>query len=260
MMKMMWEFEDFYGWAERHLALNLDGYKETQLQRRIHTVMGKSGATSLKTYSELIEKDAEIRQDFLDYITINVTDFFRNPELFNEFEKALQNELSPNFGRLKIWSAACSIGSEPYSLAILMRKHRIQSAGKILATDIDEKVLIRAREGSYREYELKNVQEDVLEKYFKQDDKQFAIAPAIKNMVHFEKHNLLADPFDKGYHLIICRNVIIYFKKEVKETLYRKFSESLVSGGILFTGATETIYKPETYGLEKIGKFLYRKL
>lgn len=259
-MKMTWEFEDFYGWANRYLALNLDAYKETQLQRRIHTVMKKAGATSLEMYSELLEEDLEIRQDFLDYITINVTDFFRNPELFNEFEKILQKDLYPTFGELKIWSAACSIGSEPYSLAMMMQKHQMKLKGKILATDIDEKVLIRARAGLYQEHELKNVEDDVRQKYFKPEGKEYVIAPAIKQMVDFKKHNLLADPFKKQYHAIICRNVIIYFKKEVKENLYKKFSESLISGGILFTGATETIYKPETYGLEKIGKFLYRKL
>jgi len=259
-MKIMWEFEDFYSWALRHLALNLDAYKERQLQRRIKTVMEKAGTTSLKTYSELLEKDVRIRQDFLDYITINVTDFFRNPALFNEFEQALQNKLAPNFQRLKIWSAACSIGSEPYSLAMMLQKHNIHLQGKILATDIDEKVLERARIGSYSDYELKNVQDDVRKKYFKQKEKEFTISPSIKNMVAFKKHNLLADSFGEKYHAIICRNVIIYFKKETKEALYRKFSEALVTGGILFTGATETIYKPESYGLEKIGKFLYQKM
>lgn len=259
-MKMTSEFDNFYDWAQRHLALDLDAYKQKQLQRRIYTIMKKSEATSLKTYSELLETDACIRQDFLDYITINVTDFFRNPDLFNEFEQVLLNELAPNFKKIKMWSAACSIGSEPYFLALLMRKHRLYSQGKILATDIDEKVLKRAQAGIYRKHELKNVDDNIRRKYFKQKGKDFIITPVIKNMVNFQKHNLLNDPFKKSYHAIICRNVIIYFKKEVKETLYHKFSDSLVTGGILFTGATEAIYKPEKYGLEKIGKFIYRKI
>lgn len=257
---MTWEFDEFYDWAGKSLEINLDEYKERQLQRRINTVMGQAGTTSLQTYSKLLEKDVEIRQKFLDYITINVTDFFRNPHLFDEFEKALQKELSPTFGKLKIWSAACSIGSEPYSLAMMMKKNHLQLDGKIIATDIDEKVLTRGREGSYKEFELKNLQPDIIDKYFKSKDQQFVIDSAIKNMVDFKKHDLLRDPFGKNYHAIICRNVIIYFKKETKEELYRKFSEALVPGGILFTGATETIYKPELYGLEKVGTFLYKKL
>lgn len=253
------EFEAFYAWADQSLDLNLAAYKEQQLQRRIYTVMGQAGATSLKQYSTLIEQDGDVRQRFLDYITINVTDFFRNPDLFNEFEEVLLGDLASKFSKLKIWSAACSIGSEPYSLAMVAQKNNLQIDGKILATDIDDKVLARAREGIYKAYELKNIDTDVIKNYFKEEDKNFMLNASIKQMVHFHKHDLLMDPFQKNFHAIVCRNVIIYFKKEVKEMLYRKFSESLVPGGVLFTGATETIYKPEVYGLEKIGKFIYQK-
>lgn len=253
------EFEKFYSWAAVYLGLNLMAYKQTQLQRRINTVMGQAGVSTLAEYSALIEKNPDIRQQFLDYITINVTDFFRNPDLFNEFEEVLVNELAPSFGRVKIWSAACSIGSEPYSLAMIAQKNNVLLKDKILATDIDEKVLDRAREGTYKEYELKNIAPEIIKQYFKEDDKQYNLTPSIKGMVEFKKHDLLLDPFEKNLHAIICRNVIIYFKKEVKEELYRKFSESLVSGGVIFTGATETIYKSEQYGLEKIGKFIYQK-
>lgn len=253
------EFETFYLWASQYLGLNLGAYKEQQLQRRIYTVMGQAGATSLQQYSTLIEKNEETRQRFLDYITINVTDFFRNPELFNEFEELLASELSPKFGKLKIWSAACSIGSEPYSLAMLVQKNNLQLESKILATDIDHKVLNHAREGNYKEYELKNMHEDLINRYFIKQNDSFLLDSSIKQMVHFKKHDLLVDSFQKNFHAIVCRNVIIYFKKEVKEELYKKFSESLVPGGILFTGATETIYKPEIYGLKKIGKFIYQK-
>lgn len=234
-------------------------YKQTQLQRRIQTVMGKAGAATLDEYSSLIEKDPLIRQSFLDYITINVTDFFRNPDLFREFEEILRTELAPNFGRIKIWSAACSIGSEPYSLAMIAQKNQIALKNKILATDINAKVLDRARAGTYKKYELKNIPPTILEKYFKENDKEFILTTSIRQMVEFKKHDLIQDAFEKNLHAIICRNVIIYFKKEAKEELYRKFSESLITGGILFTGATETIYKPEQYGLEKIGKFIYQK-
>lgn len=253
------EFETFYTWANQNLELNLAAYKEQQLQRRIYTVMGQAGATSLEQYSALLEKDEEVRQRFLDYITINVTDFFRNPDLFNEFEEILLKDLSATFGKLKIWSAACSIGSEPYSLAMLVKRNNLQLENKILATDIDTKVLNRAREGIYKEYELKNINSDIINSYFKKEDQQYLLEPTIKQMVQFKKHDLLVDPFQKNFHAIICRNVIIYFKKEVKEKLYEKFSESLIPGGVLFTGATETIYKPELYGLEKIGKFIYQK-
>lgn len=257
---MSWNFEDFYEWANIHLGINLSAYKQRQLQRRINTVMENAGTLSLEQYSDLIETNADVREKFLDYLTINVTDFFRNPDLFTEFEKVMVEELVPRFGELKMWSAACSIGSEPYSLAMLAQKNNVQLQDKILATDIDTKVLEQGKAGIYREYDLKNMDETLRSKYFIQKEKQFHISPSIKHKVQFKKHDLLMDPFAKPFHVIVCRNVIIYFNKEVKEELYRKFSASLETGGILFTGATETIYKPEMYDLEKIGTFLYQKV
>lgn len=256
---MTTEFKNFYSWAATYLGLNLAAYKQTQLQRRILTVMSQTGSTSLREFSIDIEKNESTRQRFLDYITINVTDFFRNPDLFAEFETILVNELVPSFGEVKIWSAACSIGSEPYSLAMIAHDRKVSLQGKILATDIDEKILERAKEAIYKPYEMKNVEPTMMMRHFKEENKEYHLSSVIKEKVAFKQHDLLMDPFEKNFHAIICRNVIIYFNKEMKEELYQKFSESLVSGGVIFTGATETIYKPEQYNLEKIGKFLYQK-
>lgn len=257
---MTWNFEQFYNWAERTLNLDLHSYKEKQLQRRINTIMTRSGAASLREYSGLIVENPDIKQDFFDYITINVTDFFRNENLFDEFEKLLIEELHPEFGQLKIWSAACSIGSEPYSLAIIMENQRIPLKEKIIATDIDDKILERAREGIYNENELKNVSDQMITQYFTKEGKKYHLKPIIKDYVRFSKHDLLLDPYEKNIHVIVCRNVMIYFKEEAKSEIYRKFSESLVTGGVLFTGATESIHDPGQYGLEKAGSFMYRKM
>lgn len=257
---MTWDFEEFYAWTNQHLELDLSSYKQRQLQRRITTVMENAGTTSLQTYSQLITTNPSIREKFLDYITINVTDFYRNPELFEEFEKIVESTLVPEFGKLKIWSAACSIGSEPYTLAMIAQDKNIQLQDRILATDLDSKVLERGKTGIYKPFELKNMDDELIEKHFIEKDGKFQINASLKSKVTFKKHDLLVDPFEKNFHVILCRNVIIYFNKEVKEQLYQKFSDSLVPGGILFTGATETIYKPELYNLEKIGTFLYQKV
>lgn len=257
---MTMDFDKFYAWTNQHLALDLSSYKQRQLQRRITTVMENSGLTSLEKYSKAIEEDPTIREKFLDYITINVTDFYRNPELFTEFERIVTEELTPNFDKLKIWSAACSIGSEPYTLAMISQQNKIQLKDKILATDLDSKVLERGKSGIYKPFELKNMDDALIKKHFIEKDKGYQINASLKNMVNFKQHDLLVDPFEKQFHVILCRNVVIYFNKEVKEKLYHRFSESLEVGGILFTGATETIYKPELYNLEKIGTFLYQKV
>ena len=123
---MTWDFEEFYAWTTEFLELDLSSYKQRQLQRRITTVMENAGTDSLEAYSQLITTNPSVREKFLDYITINVTDFYRNPELFEEFEKIVESTLVPKFGPLKIWSAACSIGAEPYTLAMIAQDNKIK--------------------------------------------------------------------------------------------------------------------------------------
>jgi chemotaxis protein methyltransferase CheR len=257
---MSLDFDYFYDWAYKNLNINLDAYKETQLQRRIGTVMKSSGATNLREYAKLISSDEKVKRDFLDYITINVTEFFRNKEIFEEFEKIMVEILEPRFKSINIWSAACSIGAEPYSLAIIMDKNKIPLKSKILATDIDEPILERARRGIYKENEVKNIDKDDLKNYFTIEDKEYHVSDKIKRMVNFKKHDLIVDKYEKGFHAIICRNVTIYFKNETREQIYRKFQESLVPGGIFFTGATESIYNPSDFGLRKLSTFIYEKV
>ncbi|WFA07935.1 protein-glutamate O-methyltransferase CheR [Tissierella sp. Yu-01] len=257
---MSLDFDFFYNWAYRNLNLNLDAYKETQLQRRIGTVMKNAGATDLQEYAKLISNDEKIKRDFLNYITINVTEFFRNKEIFEEFENVLKEILVPRFKTINIWSAACSIGAEPYSLAIIMDKNKIPIKNKILATDIDEPILQKARQGVYKENEIKNISKDNLKNYFTLNEKEYAVDEKIKNMVTFKKHDLILDNYEKGFNAIVCRNVTIYFKNETRDLIYRKFQESLVPGGIFFTGATESIYNPKEYGLKKLSTFIYEKI
>jgi chemotaxis protein methyltransferase CheR len=256
---MSLNYDFFYEWTNKNLNLNLAGYKEKQLQRRIASVMKNAGASTLEEYSKKIAKDEIVKQQFLDYITINVTDFFRNQDIFEEFESQL-NVLSQVFPSMKVWSAACSTGAEAYSMAMIFDKHKLRMAEKILATDIDETILKRARAGIYKNHEMKNVPIKERATYFDEKDGVFYLKPLIKNHVQFKRHDLIADTFSKNFHIIVCRNVTIYFKAEVKEDLYQRFSDSLVKGGIFFTGATEAIYNPEMYGLKKISAFMYEKL
>lgn len=257
---MTLHFEEFYAWTKEELNLQLSGYKQNQLQRRITTIMKKSGAEDLKTYAKKIKQDAQVRQAFLDYITINVTEFYRNPVLFAEFERFLIEELATQFPQLKIWSAACSTGAEAYSIAIALKEKGLQQKSRIIATDIDQPILEKAQIGMYREAEIKNIDPAILMKYFSLEDPYYYLQEEIKKLVQFRRHDLILDSYEKGFHAIICRNVTIYFNEDVKESIYKKMSDALVPGGIFFIGATETIYRPEEYGLKKIGSFLYQKI
>lgn len=254
-------FVEFEKWVFKEIGINLSAYKPNQLHRRIESLMTRVGVGSLEEYTKLIKKDSAQRQRFLDFITINVTEFFRNPELFDELDKYIKSVYLPKNQSLKIWSAACSIGCEPYSVAMMLQNSSTSAARhKILATDIDSTILAKAKEGEYTENEMKNVKPEYLNKYFKLVNNKYKINESIKNMVTFKKHDLILDSYEGNFDIILCRNVVIYFNTDVKNEIYRKFSQSLKPGGLLFVGATESIYNYREYGFEKASTFIYRKL
>lgn len=254
------DFNEFHKWVHRELGINLSAYKPEQLNRRINSLMTRVGIKSLDEYTRAIKENPEQRQKFLDFITINVTEFFRNPELFQDLEKQISKELLPNNPNLKIWSAACSIGCEPYTLGIILDRLTPNGRHNIIATDIDDTILSKAKIGEYTQNEIKGVNNTDLSKYFSTKDDKYYIVPKIKNMVTFKKHDLILDNYENGFDLIVCRNVVIYFNNDIKQEIYKKFSNSLKKGGLLFVGATESIYNYRDYGFEKASTFIYKKL
>lgn len=254
------DFNEFHKWVHRELGINLSAYKPEQLNRRINSLMTRVGIKSLDEYTRVIKADSEQKQKFLDFITINVTEFFRNPELYLELENKIKSELLPNNQSLKVWSAACSIGCEPYTLAMILDKIAPLGRHNIIATDIDNTILIKAKIGEYTKNEIKAVSNADLSKYFEIKDDKYYIDSKIKNKVIFKKHDLILDRYDTDFDLIVCRNVVIYFNNDVKQEIYKKFSESLKKGGLLFVGATESIYNYRDYGFEKASTFIYKKI
>lgn len=248
----------FQQWVLKEYNIDLAAYKSNQLHRRILSLMSRVEASTVEEYINLLKKDPAQKQKFLDFITINVTEFFRNPEIFDELAKKLKSELIPS-GGLKVWSAACSIGAEPYSLAMIMDDLSSSANHKIIATDIDNTILQRARMGEYVYSEVKNTPKKYLDKYFVVKGDKYSITPAIKKIVEFKKHDLILDSYEGNFDLIVCRNVVIYFNQDTKDKIYRKFSASLKKGGLLFVGATESIYNYKEYGFEKASTFIYKK-
>lgn len=250
----------FKQWVRKEFGLDLSAYKANQLHRRILSLMSRVGVNSIDEYINLLKKDSSQRQRFLDFITINVTEFFRNPEIFEELKAKIEKELISNSRSLKIWSAACSIGAEPYSIAMILDNLTHRANHKIIATDIDSTILTKAKVGKYTYNEIKNVKKEYMDKHFKIEGDKYIINSKIKSMVSFKKHDLILDKYDSGFDLIVCRNVVIYFNQDVKDDIYKKFSSSLKKGGLLFVGATESIYNYRDYGFEKASTFIYRKL
>jgi len=244
----------------QHMGIDLSAYKSKQYTRRMEAFISKYGIADEEEFIRLLMKDSKIKEKFLDHLTINVTEFFRNKDLFLKFKDALSRELKPQINTLRIWSAACSDGSEPYSLAILLDQLTPQKEHRIIATDIDEKILQVAKTGVYTKRSLKNVDESILKKYFNElSNEKYQVISDIKKRVHFQKHDLICSSYGCGYDAIVCRNVLIYFTSDTKVSIYKKFYDALKPGGLLFIGATESIYNYKSIGYERESSFIYRK-
>lgn len=253
------DFEKFEAWVLKDIGINLAAYKSNQLHRRISSLMARIGVKTADEYIALLKRDQKERQKFLDFITINVSEFFRNPEMFEELKRIIEKDLLNNRS-LRIWSAACSIGAEPYSLAMILNDLSPNVKHYILATDIDNTIINKAKVGEYSENEVRNVKKDYMIKYFTLKNGKYLFDNKMKSMITFKKHDLILDKYEKEFDLIVCRNVVIYFNADVKNAIYKKFAESLKPGGLLFVGATESIYNYREYGFEKASTFIYRKL
>lgn len=240
--------------------IDLNAYKEKQMKRRIDTLITKNSISNYKDYVALIKKDSEKFEQFVNFLTINVSEFYRNPEQWQILDKEVFPTLIQKFGKnLKIWSAACSTGDEPYSLVMALSKHIPVNQIKIIATDIDKQVLDKARLGLYNEKSIASVPEEFKKKYFKQIGGSYQISDEIKRQVEFKEHNLLKDPYPTGCHLIVCRNVLIYFTEEAKDEIYKKFNASLNKEGILFIGSTEQIMNYKELNYVRKQSFFFEK-
>lgn len=221
--------------------------------------MCRANAEGLLAYARLLERDPHRLQEFKDFITINVSEFFRNPEKYRELNELVIPTLLRSSPRLRVWSAGCSNGAEPYSVAIILEELTPGQRHYILATDLDATILARAREGLYTERDIQNVVKSRRLKYFQQVNGGFQIIPAVRERVEFRQHDLLRDPFPDHFDLILCRNVVIYFTERAKEELYLKFHRALKPGGVLFVGGTECIIKARDLGFDPFSPFFYRK-
>ncbi|MGE5676028.1 MAG: CheR family methyltransferase [Mycobacterium leprae] len=239
-------------------GIDLDCYKGTQMERRLQTIMRRAGVPDLAAYARLLATTPARVKEFQDFLTINVSEWLRNPEKFEELQRTILPDLLKKSPRLKIWSAGCSNGSEPYSVAMLLDEIDPLGRHQIIGTDLDEEILKVARAGQYMEKDLKNVSAARRARYFTQDGDNFIVKPDLRARVSFERQNLLSDPFPLDVDLLLCRNVVIYFTEEAKDELYRRFHRSLKQGGILFVGGTESLLRARELGYASVSPFFYR--
>lgn len=253
-------YEQFLLVLQQDFGIDLSGYKRKQMERRINTLMNILGYHhNYDKFVMAMLRDEAIYHRFINHITINVSEFFRNPAQWEILRKKILPDLSAPDKRLYIWSAGCSTGEEAYSLAIILLESFPWQKYSIWATDCDASVLQKAKEGFYSSREVKTVPLNYLNKYFTANGDQYQVKEGLKKYLTFEQHDLLKDEFPKQIDLIVCRNVVIYFKEKIKDELYFKFREALKPGGILFAGCTEQIIQAREMGLEIAAAFFYRR-
>ena len=257
---MAYDYEYFKKEIYALTSIDLSSYKENQMKRRIDTLITKRKIDGYEKYVQGLKTDKQLFEEFVNYITINVSEFYRNPEQWKQLDEIIIPDLIQRFGKnLKIWSAACSTGDEPYSLVMALSRHLPLSNIKIYATDLDKQVIEKAKVGLYSEKSLASVPEDLKKKYFVKVGPSYKISDEIKARVQFKEHNLLKNDYLNDYHLIVCRNVLIYFTEEAKDDVFKKFYKSLAKGGILFIGSTEQIINYKDIGDERMKSFFYQK-
>jgi chemotaxis protein methyltransferase CheR len=257
---MVYDYEYFKKEVYALTKIDLNAYKEKQMKRRIDTLITKHKVKGYDKFVEKLRDDKQVFDDFVNYLTINVSEFYRNPEQWRLMDKEIIPELVGRFGKhLKVWSAACSTGDEPYSLVMALSKHVPLNQINIIATDIDKTVIEKAKLGLYNEKSIIAVPEDFKKKYFTKVGPSYKISDEIKSRVQFKQHNLLKDVYPDRCDLIVCRNVLIYFTDEAKDEVFRKFNDSLKHQGLLFIGSTEQIMNYKEMGYERKNSFFYIK-
>ena len=233
-----------------------------RLRRRIRTL----GLASFAAYRACLagEEGAAERVQMINAITTNLTGFFREPHHFAFLEDRLPEAVRRSGRRLRVWSAGCSSGEEPYSIAMSLRRAIPDIDNwdaRILATDIDTDMVAHAAAGRYAMDRIAAIPPDLRKAYtHRNDDGRMEMDAALKDLIAFRPLNLLEDwPMQGKFDAIFCRNVVIYFDKPTQRVLFDRYADLLVPGGLLFIGHSETLFRVSER-FQHLGRTIYRKL
>lgn len=261
------EFRGLKRMIQARAGLCCDGYKERVLRRRIAVRMRAKGVETFAAYAALLKRDPTEYVRLVDTVTINVSKFFRNASTWVLLREQVLPELwQSNDTPIRIWSAGCAAGEEAYSMAILL----LQQAEKdgqaldrfeILGTDVDPDALERARRAEYGEFAFAEMADETRTRWFEGPGRN-RLRDEVKQRVRFEPLDLMKDPFPSDQHLIFCRNVLIYFERDVQHRLFGRFHESIMPGGFLQLGKVETLFgaPPGLYETVSARERLFRKV
>jgi len=263
------EFESFRELIYRESGIKLRDNKKDLLRQRLNKRMRTLGLGTFAEYYHLVEADRSRKEltELIDAISTNVTSFFRESKHFDFLtERALPEIMARKRAavrEIRIWSAACSSGEEPYSILFTLLENQEIVNGwsiKLLATDISTKVLAKAMKGEYLQEKMDGLTDLQLRKYFERSNEDWAVRPKYREMIKFRWFNLITPrfPFRRPFDVIFCRNVMIYFDKPTREELIQKFSGALAPGGYLCIGHSESLANTR-HDLKYIQPTIYRK-
>ena len=236
-------------------GVDLLQYKRPQMERRIRTWTERRGTADLAEYAGRLRADAAELDAFLDRVTINVSQLWRHPEQWEALATTILPELAAG-GRVSAWSAGCSYGAEAYTLAAVCRESIPQARVEIRGTDLDHRMVARARAGHFSADDARGAPRDAVERYFPGGQ----ATEELRRMVSFEVGDLLRMRVPRErYQLVLCRNTVIYFTEEVRDALHARLVDALAPGGYLVVGTSERVADPRGLGLTSPFHFIYRK-
>ncbi|MCL6452617.1 MAG: protein-glutamate O-methyltransferase CheR [Alicyclobacillus sp.] len=254
------DFASFTETIQRAFGLDVAAYKSTQVRRRLAALCTRRGFRTFQDLGRAMQSGAVSRDEFMDHLTIHVTEFFRNPDRWRDFAARVVPQLATLGRPVRCWSAACSTGEEAYSLAITLAAGLALPQICIWATDVHPRVLEVAAVGRYPVASVAEMPVEDVRRFFETDGEQVVVRPSLRRCVQFAQHDLVTDRYPGGLDVVVCRNALIYFTDEAKERVLTQLCASLRTGGFLFVGGTEQIAQPIRYGLAQVSRLIYQKV
>jgi chemotaxis protein methyltransferase CheR len=238
------DFAALKRFIEQTLKIQCGNYKEDYIKRRLLSRMRSTNTANYEEYLKYLKANAPELEILRKALTINVTEFFRDTDVYESLKKDILPDLFRQRKRLRIWFAGCSTGEEPYSIAMILSDLVAQDkelSAQIYATDIDKIVLAKAQEGIYSPKAMKNLSETQIHRHFtKLPDGNYQVKPHLKEFIRFRPHDLMSGvPVSRWLDLVTCRNVTIYFTETQKDDIVRLYHGALVTDGYYIMGKTE---------------------
>ena len=253
------DYVEFCRGVQQLCRIDLEQYKRAQMERRIRTFASGRGVPALPDYLEVLKRDRTELDAFLDRITINVSQLWRNPEQWDVLAQHILPELAAD-GRIRAWSAGCSYGAEAYTLAAVAAEAVPGARFEVKGTDIDERIVAKAKTGRFSMADARTAPAKPLARWFTREGDEYVASPELSRRVRFETGDLLRMRIQpRSLDLILCRNTVIYFNQEVRDDLHRRLAEALRPGGVLIVGATERVSDAPQLGLSPTHPFTYRR-